>query len=92
MKKKEQEIRNALNWERHQGIFACDQPSSPFVVENSASAMLDDSRKESDLFEQDVNAKDKYEREHKTENVVSAVWSLKVFKIYRTTLISRELL
>ena len=90
MKKKEQEIRNAMNWEKHQGIFACDQPSSPFVVENSASAMVDESRKETDLFEQDVNSKHKYGVEHKTASVVSAVWSLKIFKIFRTTLISRE--
>jgi len=42
-------------------FFACDKLYSPSVAENSTSAMLDVSREESDLFQQGVNAKAKYE-------------------------------
>jgi len=51
-------------------FFACDQLDYyPSVVENSGSAMLDVSHEESDLFLQDVMAKEKYKREQKTTNV-----------------------
>jgi len=40
------------------------------VVENSDSAMLDVSHEESDLFQQDVNAKEKHDRGHKAANAV----------------------
>jgi len=36
---------------------------SPSLVENSASARLDLGCEESDVFQQDVNAKEKYEGE-----------------------------
>jgi len=62
MKKKEQELRNALNLQKKNRkiskLFACDMLDSPSVIESSASsAMLDVKREESDLFPQDVNAK-----------------------------------
>jgi len=65
MEKKEQDMRNELSLQRDKKIsefFACDKLVSPSAVKNSASAMLDVSREESDLFQQDVNAKEQYER------------------------------
>jgi len=44
--------------QKKQDNFACDIFDSPSVVENRAPAMLDVSREESDLFQQDTNAKE----------------------------------
>jgi len=74
MKKKEQEIRNALNLQKNKNItefFTCDKLDSPSAVENSASStILDVSCEERYLFQQDVNAKEKYDEEQKTQMLV----------------------
>ena len=73
-KERTQQIRTALigkNSRKINEFFAFDKLNSPSVVENSASEMLDVSDEESDLFQQDVNAKGKYEEKQKKANVNS---------------------
>jgi len=47
--------------------------------------MLDVSCKESDLFVKDVDAKEKYEGQHKTANINNMIeaWGCKIFSVRR---------
>jgi len=53
VRKKRMKKRRA-NKKKSQCNFACDKLDSPSAIENSASAMHDVSREESDLSQQDV--------------------------------------